>query len=73
MPNIFREPKALKKWSIQLANACGGQKVTTTPLLTKLNTTKIGELLDVFVADHNENTQAIAEEMMNQQTNKEEE
>jgi|TARA_R110000796_G_scaffold215995_3_gene332060 hypothetical protein len=73
MPNIFREPKALKKWAIQLANACGGQEVSTSPLLTTLNTNKIKDLLDVFVEDHNENTQAIAEEMMSKQANKEEE
>ena len=57
--------------AIQLANACGGQEVNTSPLLTTLNTNKIKDLLDVFVEDHNENTQAIAEEMMSKQANKE--
>jgi hypothetical protein len=63
MSNIFDEPKSIKKWAVSLANACGGQKVTTTPILTKLNTKKIGELLDKFVEDHNENTTRIAKQI----------
>lgn len=63
MANIFDEPKELKKWAIKLANACGGQQVSTSPLLTKLNTKRIGELLDEFVQDHNENTMRVAKEL----------
>ena len=37
MPNIFEEPKELKKWAIKLANACGGQKVEKTLIMTKVN------------------------------------
>lgn len=76
MANIFDEPKELKKWAIKLANACGGQQVSTSPLLTRLNTKRIGELLDEFVKDHNENTLKIAKELENgivDNTNKEEE
>jgi len=76
MANIFDEPKELKKWAIKLANACGGQQVSTSPLLTKLNTKRIGELLDKFVEDHNENTLKVAQEIQNgivDNTNKEEE
>lgn len=63
MANIFDEPRELKKWAIKLANACGGQQVSTSPILTKLNTKRIGELLDEFVNDHNENTMKIATEL----------
>ena len=65
MANIFDEPKELKKWAIKLANACGGQQVSTSPLLTRLNTKRIGELLDEFVQDHNENTMRVAQELQN--------
>lgn len=57
--DIFKEPKELKKWAIKLANACGGQQVSTTPILTKLNTQRIGELLDEFVMYHNQHTAEI--------------
>jgi len=73
MPNIFDNPKSIKTWAIKLANACGGQKVEKGILLTSLNTKRIGELLDEFVADHNENTQKIALQMQEQEENKEEE
>jgi len=73
MPNIFDDPKSIKTWAIKLANACGGQKVEKGLLLTSLNTKRIGELLDEFVADHNENTQKIALQMQEQEENKEEE
>jgi len=63
MPNIFDEPKMLKAWAIKLANACGGQKVEKTMFLTKMNTKRIGELLDEFVNDHNDNTLKVAEQL----------
>jgi len=63
MPNIFDEPKSLKTWCIKLANACGGQKVEKSIVLTSLNTKRIQELLDEFVADHNANTIKIAKEL----------
>jgi len=63
MPNIFDEPKMLKAWAIKSANACGGQKVEKTMFLTKLNTKRIGELLDEFVNDHNDNTLKVAEQL----------
>ena len=71
MPNIFDSPKSIKRWAVKLANACGGQKVETGVLLTSLNTQRIGELLDEFVQDHNENTMKIAEQL--EESNKEEE
>ena len=73
MPNIFDDPKSIKTWAIKLANACGGQKVEKGILLTSLNTKRIGELLDEFVADHNENTQKIALQMQEQEEKKEDE
>ena len=71
MPNIFDDPKSIKTWAVKLANACGGQKVEKGILLTSLNTQRIGELLDEFVADHNANTIKIAEQL--EESNKEEE
>jgi len=63
MPNIFDDPKSIKTWAIKLANACGGQKVEKSIVLTSLNTKRLAELLDEFVQDHNENTMRIAEEI----------
>ena len=65
MTNIFDDPKSIKTWSIKLANACGGQKVEKSIVMTSLNTVRIAELLDEFVADHNENTMKIAEQLEN--------
>jgi hypothetical protein len=62
----------LKTWAIKLANACGGQKVEKSIVLTKTNPQRLRELLDEFVNDHNENTIKIANEI-NEQEKKEEE
>tara|TARA_R100000951_G_C2610507_1_gene171087 strand:+ start:35 stop:235 length:201 start_codon:yes stop_codon:yes gene_type:complete len=63
MPNIFDEPKELKKWAIKLANSCGGQRVEKTLVMTKVNPQRVAELMDEFVKDHNENTIKIAKQM----------
>ena len=63
MANIFDDPKTLKTWAIKLANACGGQKVEKSIMLTKTNPQRIRELMDEFVSDHNENTIKIAQEI----------
>ncbi len=63
MANIFDEPKELKKWAIKLANACGGQRVEKTLVMTKVNPQRVSELMDEFVNDHNENTIKIAKQM----------
>ncbi len=63
MANIFNEPKELKKWAIKLANACGGQRVEKTLVMTKINAQRVSELMDEFVNDHNENTIKIAKQM----------
>ena len=63
MPNIFDDPKSIKTWAIKLANACGGQKVEKSIVLTSLNTKRLAVLLDEFVQDHNENTMKIAQEI----------
>ena len=76
MTNIFDNPKSIKTWAIKLANACGGQRVEKSLIYTKLNTVRIAELLDEFVADHNENTMRIAEQLEKakvENANKEEE
>jgi|TARA_Y100000114_G_scaffold38347_2_gene34036 hypothetical protein len=72
MANMFDDPKSLKTWAIKLANACGGQKVEKSIVLTKTNPQRLRELLDEFVNDHNENTIKIANEI-NEQEKKEEE
>ena len=63
MANIFESPKELKKWSIKLANACGGQRVEKTLIMTKVNPQRVTELMDEFVESHNENTIQILKEM----------
>ena len=63
MANIFESPKELKKWAIKLANACGGQRVEKTLVMTKVNPQRVTELMDEFVNDHNENTIKIAKQM----------
>jgi len=73
MANIFDDPKSIKTWAIKLANACGGQKVEKSIVLTTLNTKRLAELLDEFVQDHNENTMKIAQEIEESSTKEEEE
>ena len=63
MANIFESPKELKKWAIKLANACGGQRVEKTLIMTKVNPQRVTELMDEFVESHNENTIQILKEM----------
>ena len=52
MANIFSTPKELKTWAIKLANACGGQKVEKSNILTKINMQRVNELLGQFEQDH---------------------
>lgn len=60
---LFSEPKNLKNWAIKLANACGGQKVEKSIILTKTNPQRIRELLDEFVEEHNKQTLAVMQEL----------
>tara|TARA_R100000008_G_scaffold84495_1_gene72008 strand:- start:1618 stop:1851 length:234 start_codon:yes stop_codon:yes gene_type:complete len=58
--NIFKEPKLLKKWAINLANACGGQEVSQTGIkLNNHSTHKIDKLVVQFVTDYNFNMQVM--------------
>ena len=54
MANLFGEPNYLKKWAIQLANACGGQTVERTLVIKETNVSKVDELIEQFVKDHND-------------------
>ncbi len=54
MANIFSTPKELKTWAIKLANACGGQKVEKSQILTKLNANRVDELSSDFEQSDNE-------------------
>lgn len=69
MANIFSTPKELKTWAIKLANACGGQKVEKSNILTKINMQRVNELLGQFEQDH---TVMIAKQQQ-EETKKEEE
>jgi len=60
--NIFTEPKQLKNWAVQLANACGGQELTKGPILKKINMVKIDSLIEKFVNDYNESNKPKEEE-----------
>ncbi len=67
--NIFKEPRLLKRWAIDLANACGGQEVTQTSIkLNKHNVPKVDKLLEQFAVDYNFHMQ-----MMNDLREKQEE
>ena len=67
--NIFKEPRLLKRWAIDLANACGGQEVTQTSIkLNKHNIPKVDKLLEQFAVDYNFHMQ-----MMNDLREKQEE
>ena len=67
--NIFKEPRLLKRWAIDLANACGGQEVTQTSIkLNKHNVPKVYKLLEQFAVDYNFHMQ-----MMNDLREKQEE
>ena len=60
--NLFSEPKALKKWAITLANACGGQEVQQSSIkLNQHNVAKVDKLLEQFVIDYNFNMQTMNE------------
>tara|TARA_Y100001938_G_scaffold113681_1_gene156080 strand:- start:1888 stop:2118 length:231 start_codon:yes stop_codon:yes gene_type:complete len=73
-PNIFSEPKELKKWAIDLANACGGQEVTQTSIkLNKHSVAKVDKLLEQFAIDYNFHMQMMNEVREEQDKKKEEE
>ena len=51
--NIFTSQKALKKWAISMANACGGMEVVQYNLIKKQSPKKIVNLTIKFVSDYN--------------------
>ena len=72
-PNIFSETKELKKWAINLANACGGQEVSQTSIkLNKHNIAKVDNLIEQFVVDFNFNMQQANEEKVSDDAKAEE-
>ena len=72
--NIFKEQKELKKWAINLANACGGQEVTQTSIkLNKHNIPKVDKLLEQFAVDYNFHMQMMNEVREQQDKHSEEE
>lgn len=48
--NIFTNPGSLKKWSLNLSDACGSIITNVPP-----NIKEIDKLVDKFVQDYNEN------------------
>ncbi len=48
--NIFSNPGSLKKWSLNLSDACGSIITNVPP-----NVKEIDKLVDQFVVDYNEN------------------
>ena len=72
-PNIFSETKHLKKWAINLANACGVQEVTQTSIkLNRHNIVKVDSLIEQFVIDYNFNMQQANEERIKEDAKAEE-
>lgn len=57
-PNIFRTPRDLKSWAIDLQEACGSELVNKKP-----NTSKVDALIEKFVGDYNENMEKLSEEV----------
>mgnify|MGYP006908220870 FL=1 len=55
--SIFSEPKKLKKWAIDVANACGGQRVEKTLIVKPLDMNKLNKLLDEFVISFDDTIQ----------------
>ena len=49
MPNIFIDPKEIKIWAVQLANACGGQCVVQDNVLIEADVEKVNKLLFEFL------------------------
>jgi hypothetical protein len=49
----FFTPENLKKWAIELSNACGGAKVIKSRILVKPSPIKANELLDKFAVAYN--------------------
>tara|TARA_R100001443_G_scaffold97885_1_gene104810 strand:- start:487 stop:684 length:198 start_codon:yes stop_codon:yes gene_type:complete len=60
--NIFIEPKQLKNWAIQVANSCGGQEVSKSPILKPINMRKLDSLIEKFVSDYNDSMISSQEE-----------
>lgn len=50
----FFTPENLKKWSIDLSNACGGARVIKSKVLDKPNPAKANMLLEQFAVAYNE-------------------
>lgn len=55
--NIFKTPALLKKWALELSDACGSLLVSKKP-----NISKIDALIDKFVIDYNNNMEKLEEE-----------
>ena len=53
--NIFKAPNTLKRWSLDLSDACGSVITNQAP-----NIQKIDELVEKFVTDYNENMEVVA-------------
>ena len=60
--NIFIEPKQRKNWAIQVANSCGGQEVSKSPILKPINMRKLDSLIEKFVSDYNDSMISSQEE-----------
>jgi len=73
--NIFSEPKQLKKWAIQVADACGGQRLEKGPLISALDTRKLDILVAEFVLAYNYHYEILQEQTtkFNEHQKKEEE
>mgnify|MGYP001221002538 CR=1 FL=1 len=53
----FFTPENLKKWSIDLANSCGGARVIKSKVLVKANPIKANALLEQFAVEYNKQVQ----------------
>jgi len=53
--NIFKHPGTLKRWSLDLSDACGSVITNQAPDIKKIDT-----LVEQFVTDYNENMELVA-------------
>jgi len=52
--NIFKHPGSLKRWSLDLSDACGSVITNQAPDIKKIDT-----LVEQFVTDYNKNMELV--------------
>ena len=53
--NIFKHPSTLKRWALDMSDACGSVITNKAPDIKKID-----KLVEQFVKDYNENMEVVA-------------